>query len=377
MPNGPVARGSTPTPSYRAGVIGLGWMGLLHDIAVGGDRGRYEVDDVDRPTPELDVHRRFHAHDGPGPQNVPHTWAQVLWDRPEVQLVAAAERDGTRLDAFGRRYHSESLYTDARDMLRNESLDIVAIATNTKGRADLTGLAVECGVKAIATEKPMAHRLDEADRMVQACGDAGVPLLCGATPLNHPAFAKAKQLLHDGAIGDLLSIEASAPKAQKQYWSYFVDDAPAWVVGHGDAPRRDTGSDEFAGQGVMVTTGGLAVHFRKGAPTLRLSGSAGEIVFGTPGLQLWQDIDTPGGTHRAQVPWPAPGLAPGYNAVYGLADLIACLEGRLDEPKNSGRRVAVALEVEIALKQSAANNAARIEMPLKDRALGMYYDWFR
>ena len=31
---------------YRAGVIGLGWMGMLADIAVVYERGTYSVDDV-------------------------------------------------------------------------------------------------------------------------------------------------------------------------------------------------------------------------------------------------------------------------------------------------------------------------------------------
>ena len=35
---------------YRAAVIGLGWMGLLYDLASRiGDR--FAIDDIDRPTP--------------------------------------------------------------------------------------------------------------------------------------------------------------------------------------------------------------------------------------------------------------------------------------------------------------------------------------
>jgi hypothetical protein len=49
----------------------------------------------------------------------------------------------------------------------------------------------------------------------------------------------------------------------------------------------------------------------------------------------------------------------------------------MDEPKNSGRRVALALEVEIALKQSSAQEGLRIDLPLADRSLGLFYDWFR
>ena len=103
----------------------------------------------------------------------------------------------------------------------------------------------------------MAHTLDETDRMVQTCAEAGVPLSCGAITTTHPSFARARELLHSGAIGSLQSMEASGPGAQHQNWSYFLDGPPAWVVGIGDQPRRESGSDEFAGQGLMVTQNGL------------------------------------------------------------------------------------------------------------------------
>ena len=72
-----------------------------------------------------------------------------------------------------------------------------------------------------------------------------------------------------------------------------------------------------------------------------------------------------------------PQFLSGMRTVYCLDDLIACMEGRLDEPKNSGRRVAVALEVELGLKRSAARGGERVELPLADRSLALTYDWFR
>ena len=192
--------------------------------------------------------------------------------------MAGAERDARRLKAFGERYGADALYTDAAEMLRSETLDIVAVATNVKGRADLTCLAVECGAKAIAVEKPIAHTLEEVDRMVITSAVAGVPLVAGATPANHPSYARAKELVKGGAIGDVVSIEADAPAAQKQHWMYFVDEAPLWVVGVGDSERRDSGSDEFVGQGLAQTRGQPVVHFRKGAGLVRVSGTTGEIL---------------------------------------------------------------------------------------------------
>ena len=125
---------------YRAGVIGLGWMGMLYDMAERiGDF--FNIDDIDRPTPELEVHRRIYHHVHPGKEGLPTSYAEALWDRPEVDLVAAADRDEKRLKAFEERYGISALYTDAIEMLRTEKLDIVAVATNVKGavRLDLLG----------------------------------------------------------------------------------------------------------------------------------------------------------------------------------------------------------------------------------------------
>ncbi|MDP6494947.1 MAG: Gfo/Idh/MocA family oxidoreductase, partial [Dehalococcoidia bacterium] len=339
---------------------------------------RFDVDDVNRPTPELDVHRRIHHHKHPGKEGLPTSYAEALWDRDEVDLVAGADRDSKRLNAFTQRYGVEAVYTDAAEMLAKERLDIVAVATNTKTRADLTCLAVDHGAKGIFTEKPMAHTLEQADRMVKMCADAGVALNCGAISTTHPSFAKAKELVTTGAIGEVLSIEAEGANSQHQKWSYFLNSSPAWVIGIGDKPRRDGGSDEFRGQGMMVTVDGQVVYYRDGAPGVRIAGSKGEIVYNwTPGWRLWQHVEGLGPRERVEMPWPEPQFVPPYGGVYSLNDVIDCMEGRLDEPKNSGRRVAIALEVEIAMKQSSVKGGLRIDLPLKDRTLGLNYDWFR
>lgn len=361
---------------YRGAIIGLGWMGMLYDLAE--RTGVWDVDDIDRPTPELDIHRRFLYHEDPGTEGLPSSYAEALWDRPEIDLVAAADRDVKRLRAFRERYGVVALYDDAGDLLAMERPDIVAVATNTKHRADLTCLAVHHGAKGIFTEKPMAHTLEEADRMVSTCEAAGVPLSCGAITTTHPSFARARQLIGDGAIGDLVSIESHGPFAQHQNWSYFLDSPPAWVIGTGDQPRQESGSDEFAGQGMMVTESGLVVHFRKGAPGVRLCGSKGELVFDfLTAWQQWEERVVEGRQYRIEVPWPGPQFVPPYGGVYSLNDVMECLAGRLDEPKNSGRRVAMALEVEVALKLSSARGGVRVDLPLEDRSLGLNYDWFR
>ena len=111
----------------------------------------------------------------------------------------------------------------------------------------------------------------------------------------------------------------------------------------------------------------LAVHFRPGAPGLRLGGEDGEIVWDKH-WRLWKDIEVErvsGG--RAEVPWPNPDFNVPYGAIYCFDDVMQCLAGKLDGPKNSGRRVGIALEVEVALLTvfSSGRNAYR---PAPDRS---------
>ena len=361
---------------YRGAVIGLGWMGMLYDL--GQRAGTWNVDDVDRPLPEIDVHRKFYHHEHPGTSGIPTSYAEAIVNRPEVDLVAAADRDVKRLKVFTERYGIDKVYEDATEMLRQEKPDIVAVATNTRHRADLTCLAVACGAKGILTEKPMAHTLEEADRMVKTCANAGVPLNCGAIATTDPAFGRAKRLIQEGEIGNVISIEASGPMAQEQNWSYFLDSPPAWVAGTGDQPRRESGSDEFVGQGLLVAEDGTVVHFRAGAPWLRVTGSQGELTFRYPhGFRWWRQQTVDETTAPVEMPWPEPQFLAPYGGVYPLNDVMDCIAGRLDEPKNSGRRVAVALEVEIALKQSSTRGREKVRLPLPDRSVGLNYDWFR
>ena len=76
------------------------------------------------------------------------------------------------------------------------------------------------------------------------------------------------------------------------------------------------------------------------------------------------------------MPWPGPQTGH-YGGIYSLADVIDCIEGRLDEPKNSGAGSPTAFEVETALKKSSDEGGVRVDLPLQDRTLGVNFDWFR
>ena len=216
-------------------MVGLGWTGVLYDVARRDGSHRqgpwwdpaYKVEDTRRITPEVDVHRKFHHHDHPGNEGLPSSYAEALWDRPEVELVAGAERDvGPPEDLRGPLRHRGPLYRRPGNV-REGGAGYRGRLHQHQGPAFLTIKAAEAGAKAIFTEKPMAFTLEEADRMVKVCADRGIPLSCGAITTTHPSFAKAKELVTGGAIGEVTSIEARGPGAQHQNWSYFLDSPPA------------------------------------------------------------------------------------------------------------------------------------------------------
>ena len=380
---------------YRAGIIGLGTMGMLLNMEH-RRIGFWKPEDAIRPTSELNIHHKAYLHEIVTDKGASSfaSYADALQDRPEFELVAAAERDPTRRNAFIERYGVDNVYDDAEEMLRKEKLEIVAIPTNTRPRADLTVLAVECGAKGIITEKPMAYTLEEADRMVKACADANVPLVCGAISTSEYSFEKAKEIIESGEIGDVISIEASSNRtsvSQHQNWSYFIDGNPAWVIGTGDTPPNDVisydgktvspGSQEFYGEGMMVTDTGQVVHFRKGAPGVRITCTEGELFHSREqmGWTMWKNIETPDGKSLSTlIPWDRGKYGPHHQGtILGMDDIVKCIKGELDEPKNSGRRIARAIEVEIGLVMSAAQGGVRIDLPFKDRSLGLFYDWHR
>ena len=92
---------------------------MLYDMAERiGDF--FNIDDVDRPTPELEIHRKIYHHAHPGKEGLPNSYSEAFWDRPDVDLVTAADRDQNRLKAFEQRYGIKALYTDAVEMLQTE-----------------------------------------------------------------------------------------------------------------------------------------------------------------------------------------------------------------------------------------------------------------
>ncbi len=97
-------------------------------------------------------------------------------------------------------------YTDYQEMLRRESLDIAIFCPEISQHAEVAEALGRHGVHMV-TEKPMAGRLDDARRMAAAAASAGVALAVNWPTTWRPAMRRVKELLADGAIGEVWEIK--------------------------------------------------------------------------------------------------------------------------------------------------------------------------
>jgi predicted dehydrogenase len=129
-------------------------------------------------------------------QNHLHAWREI--DGAEIVALCDANRD--RLQASGRKFGIERLYTDAATMLRAEQLDFVDIATTVTTHRPIVELAAHAGVGVIC-QKPFAPALADAHAMVAACKQAGVPLMVHENFRWQAAIQAVGRALREGAIG--------------------------------------------------------------------------------------------------------------------------------------------------------------------------------
>ncbi|MFB6295297.1 MAG: Gfo/Idh/MocA family protein [Halobacteriales archaeon] len=158
-----------------------------------------------------------------------------------TELLACADLVPGRARAFASEYgiDAANVFENYREMLRETAPDVVSVCVPPAHHAELVIGCAESGVpEAIHCEKPMADTPGDARRMIAACEDAGVQLTFNHQRRFGTKWRRAKELLDDGAIGDLRRLEMAAPNLLD--WGTHVVDlchfyndehAAEWVLG--------------------------------------------------------------------------------------------------------------------------------------------------
>jgi predicted dehydrogenase len=122
-----------------------------------------------------------------------------------AELAWLCDLDDAHLAPLAERYPHARATTALADMLADESLDAVVIATPVPTHYALAKQALEAG-KHVFVEKPPAMRAVEMDELVQLAADNDRVLMPGHLLLYHPAVLKLKELVASGELGDVLCV---------------------------------------------------------------------------------------------------------------------------------------------------------------------------
>ncbi len=146
---------------------------------------------------------------------------QVIKALPDLQLAAVCdlvpERARRAAEASG-----ATPYSDFREMLRKEDLDIASVLTES-GAHVRVGVDVAPHVKALVIEKPMALTLEDADRIIETCDATRTRLYVVKQNRYNKPVVLLRKALQAGRFGKLVLGTVRVRWCRQQ--SYYDQDA--------------------------------------------------------------------------------------------------------------------------------------------------------
>ena len=124
-----------------------------------------------------------------------------------AEVVAVASRSADRAAAFAREHRIARPYGSYRELLADPGVDVVYLATPHPQHFAIGLAAIRAG-KAVLVEKAFTATLDGATTLAAAARDAGVFAMEAMWTRFQPAVVRARELIADGAIGTVHSVQA-------------------------------------------------------------------------------------------------------------------------------------------------------------------------
>ncbi len=125
----------------------------------------------------------------------------------EVEVVAAASRDGARAETYARERALERAHGSYDGLLADPELDAVYVALPNALHAEWAVRALEAG-KHVLVEKPFSARPDAVEAAFATAERRGLVLAEAFMYRHHPQTARVAELVREGAVGRLRSIQA-------------------------------------------------------------------------------------------------------------------------------------------------------------------------
>jgi predicted dehydrogenase len=131
-------------------------------------------------------------------------WARyqiAAWGEQEgVQCIAVCDPDKAKAERLAKEFAIPFVHTSPEALFDKEVVDFVDVVTPPDTHTAIVHLCASRGCPVIC-QKPMAEMLADAEGMVSACAQAGVPFLIHESWRWQAPLREVGNLLHSGAIG--------------------------------------------------------------------------------------------------------------------------------------------------------------------------------
>lgn len=134
-------------------------------------------------------------------------FADGLKHVPGAKVMAVGSRQQATADAFGDKYGAPHRYASYAGVAEDADVDVVYVATPHNLHKDNTLLCLHAG-KAVLCEKPFCINAAEARAMVQLARAKRLFLMEAMWTRYLPVMVKVRELLADGAVGDIRMVMA-------------------------------------------------------------------------------------------------------------------------------------------------------------------------
>ena len=150
-----------------------------------------------------------------------------------VEMVAFCDLIIERAEKAAKEYGTPDakVFTDYRDLVAIEEIDVVHVLTTNDAHSFITVDALEAG-KHVMCEKPMAINSAEAKKMVDAAERTGKKLTIGYQSRFRADSQHLKKLVDDGELGDVYFARAMAirRRAVPTWGSFLNEEGPKVAV---------------------------------------------------------------------------------------------------------------------------------------------------
>jgi len=148
----------------------------------------------------------------------------ALLDLADAEVAAIAEPDATSRELARAVAPRASLMADFRELLDGAAIDAAVICLPPEAHAEAALAAYRRGLH-VYVEKPLATRLEDGQRVLQAASAAGTVGMVGFNFRYHPLLRAMRRAVADGVVGEPVAIRSEFCAAGRLL--------PPWKCGRG------------------------------------------------------------------------------------------------------------------------------------------------